>query len=378
MVDSVVQRDPIERLAEEFASRCRSGESPSVSHYVERYPQYADQIQELFPAVAAMEQFRAAEKAQRETAFKQTAHATPPQCIGDFRIIREIGRGGMGIVYEAEQQSLRRHVALKILPKHVLLAERHLRRFQREAQTAARLHHTNIVPVFGVGEQDGLHYYVMQLIQGAGLDEIIRRPCHRDGEHWSMVARTGIQAAEALDYAHQQGTLHRDIKPSNLLIDEDEVVWVADFGLARAVDHSDASRTGEVVGTPRYMAPEQLQGTADSRSDIFALGATLYELLTGRPALDTTRCVPAHDGRAVAGEPLLPRKINRTIPRDLETVIMTCLAAEPSKRYQTAAALEEDLRRFLDGRPIRARRASVIAIRLWLLYRHWLPCCWWL
>jgi tetratricopeptide (TPR) repeat protein len=364
MVDSAIQRDPVERLAEEFASRCRRGDAPSVADYVERYPQYADQIRELFPAVAVMEQFRAVETFHRETAFKHTAHATPPRRIGDFRIIREIGRGGMGIVYEAEQESLGRHVAVKVLPKHVLLAERHLRQFEREAQTAARLHHTNIVPVFGVGEQDGLHYYVMQLIHGVGLDEIIRRPCGPGRDLWPMVARTGIQAAEALEYAHQQGTFHCDVKPSNLLIDKDGVVWVADFGLARAVGHPQPNRTSDVAGTPRYMAPEQTQGKADPRSDIYALGATLYELLTRRPALARSDDSPGHRGPPFAAGPLPPRKINRAIPRDLQTAVMKCLAADPSKRYQTAAAVADDLKRFLDGRPLRARRASAIE-RTW-------------
>ena len=178
MTDSPDQRDPLELLAEEFASRCRRGESPSVSEYAATYPQYARQIEELFPAVAMMEQFRTAERAQREATLKQTKFAVPPEHIGDFDIVQEIGRGGMGIVYEAEQRSLGRRVALKVLPKHVLLLDKHLKRFQREAQTAARLRHTNIVAVFGVGEQDGLHYYVMPLVRGVGLDEIIRELRH--------------------------------------------------------------------------------------------------------------------------------------------------------------------------------------------------------
>ena len=174
MTDSPDQRDPLELLADEFASRCRRGESPSVSEYAAKYPQYARQIEELFPAVAMMEQFRTAERAQREATLKQAEFAVPPDRIGDFDVVQEIGRGGMGIVYEAEQRSLGRPVALKVLPKHVLLLDKHLKRFQREAQTAARLRHTNIVAVFGVGEQDGLHYYVMPLLRAIGLDEIIR------------------------------------------------------------------------------------------------------------------------------------------------------------------------------------------------------------
>ena len=434
MIDSTSERDPVEMLADEFASRYRNGEYPSVAEYAAKYPEYSGRIETLFPAVAMMEQLRTEEKSKRAAAVRRAGFAAPPDHIGDFDIIREIGRGGMGIVYEAEQRSLVRRVAVKVLPKHVLLLDKHLKRFQREAQTAAKLRHTNVVPVFGVGEQDGLHYYVMPLIRGVGLDEIIRELRRADTSdrdikrvvpalvaekypttestagntdeatssfnrkpeacaggrarlrlavkrhraapkprtpsigdpagNWRAVARIGIQAAEALDHAHVQGTLHRDIKPGNLLVDADGVVCVADFGLARAVDHSDVSRSGEVVGTLRYMAPEQVRGVIDARSDIYALGLTLYELLTLQPAFDDTdlrRCQNGWPGRP---EPVQPRKINRAIPRDLETIILKCLASDPSKRYQTAAALAADQRRLLADRPIRARRASSIE-RVW-------------
>jgi len=389
MTDSPRERDPVELLADEFAARCRRGESPSVAEYAAKHPRYAGKIEQLFPAVAMLEQLRTDEKAKREAASERARFARPPEHIGDFDIVQEIGRGGMGIVYEAEQRSLARRVALKVLPKHILLLDRHLVRFQREAQTAAKLRHTNIVPVFGVGDQDGLHYYVMPLVQGVGLDEIIRElrnagPSTRDinhivraliankfttvqfdvarpslpTNHWHMVADVGVQAAEALHYAHSQGTLHRDIKPGNLLVDAAGVVCVADFGLARAVDRSDVSHTSEVVGTLRYMSPEQLRGAADARSDVYALGLTLYELLTLQTAFDDTDRRRCHDSQQVRLEPVQPRRIDRAVPRDLETVILKCLAHEPSKRYQTAGALATDLRRFLRDKPIRARRAS--------------------
>jgi len=427
MSDSPDNRDPVELLADEFAARCRRGENPSVFQYVAEHPRYARQIETLFPTVAMMEQLRLDERARREAALRHGRPADPPGQIGDFDVIREIGRGGMGIVYEAIQRSLRRRVAVKILPKHALLLERHLRRFQREAQTAARLHHTNIVPVFGVGEQDGLHYYVMPLVRGVGLDEIIRElrrtaadatgdaprrdgPGARDrdvrsavrallrsketnasGERrhdvrddardecagsragplsdgrvnpWRTVAQIGLQAAEALDYAHAQGTLHRDVKPGNLLVDAEGNVHVADFGLARAVDAADRSVSGEVVGTPRYMAPEQVQGRADARSDVYALGLTLYELLTLRPAFDPASCRSGRDGRHAEWDPPPPGKIDPAVPRDLETIVLKCLAHEPSRRYQTAAALAADLRRFLEDKPVRARRVSALE-RAW-------------
>jgi len=391
MADSPNNRDPVELLAEEFAARCRRGENPSVFEYAAEHPRYARQIETLFPTVAMMEQLRLEERARREAAVRHSRSADPPEHIGDFDVIREIGRGGMGIVYEAEQRSLRRRVALKVLPKHALLLEKHLRRFQREAQTAARLHHTNIVPVFGVGEQDGLHYYVMPLVRGVGLDEIIRELRRTGAENgtkfvlperpegcfaqnkpgpifgadpWRTVAEIGLQAAEALDYAHAHGTLHRDVKPGNLLVDVEGVVHVADFGLASAVDPSELSRSGEVVGTPRYMAPEQLRGAADARSDVYALGLTLYELLTLLPAFDPADRSRGRDGRQAGREPLRPRKIDPAVPRDLETIVLKCLAHEPSRRYQTAAALAADLRLFLENKPIRARRVSVLE-RAW-------------
>ncbi|MBM4088761.1 MAG: serine/threonine protein kinase, partial [Planctomycetes bacterium] len=420
MIDSRRDRDPVELLADEYASRCRAGETPSIAEYVDKYPLFADQIRLLFPAVEMMERFRVNEQAREHGKHQRFSSLAVPSSLGDFTIVREIGRGGMGVVYEAEQQSLARRVAVKVLPKQMLLSDELLRQFQREAQTAARLHHTNIVPVFGIGEQDGLHYYVMPLIRGVGLDELIRhmrgvgemetrhwraggrgggedgmRAAVRDlvakkfpsttgrevsgawgmgwpagdhpvghggavaGDRWRMTANVGLQAAVALEYAHGQGTLHRDIKPSNLLVDERGLVLVADFGLARAVDLADASRGDDVVGTWRYMAPEQFEGDADPRSDIYALGLTLYELLVLQPAFrgaDGARRVP---GRRSDPEPVWPRDIDPSVPRDLETVILKCVAAEPARRYERAAALADDLQRLLDGRPIRARRVSL-------------------
>jgi len=395
MIDSPHHRDPVELLADEFASRVRRGESPSVAEYTERYPQFAEAIEDIFPAVAMMEQIRSADAAERRATFQRSGPAKVPEAIGDFTIIKEIGRGGMGIVYEAQQQSLARRVAVKVLPKHVLLLDEHLGRFQREAQTTAKLQHTNIVPVFGVGQQDGLHYYVMPLVRGVGLDEVIRElkstgdasppdvkqvaaqlieekfaapespggknaPSESNASYWRTVAQVGRQAADALDYSHRQGTLHRDIKPGNLLVDKNLLVCVADFGLARAVDPAETSRGDEIVGTLKYMAPEQFRGTADARSDVYSLGRTLYELLTLQsPPADARRgCLP-QNGQS-GSEPMRPGRLNQAVPRDLKTIVLKCLAREPARRYQTAAALAEDLRCFLEDRPIRARRTSFI------------------
>lgn len=456
----------MERLLDEFTERLRRGEMPSIASYETAYPECADQIRDLFPAIQAMEQI--ALRRQQSRGAPVVALGMPAQ-LGDFRILREIGRGGMGIVYEAEQASLSRHVAVKVLPQAALHRPAVLERFHREALTAARLHHTNVVPIFGVGEDQGFHYIVMQLIQGVGLDRILARlfglcagdgasPATRslsstaatDGKHdetaavvralvrgefcvrrspasssaglaaqasrspqlpspsdqpagtpsgpdsiptspaldatakpssremippssnavqglglgyWRSVARIGAQAAEALQYAHQRGTLHRDIKPANLLLDLQGVVWISDFGLAKATEHDDLSQTGDLVGTLRYMAPERFQGQADARSDIYSLGLTLYELLTLWPAYDDPS-PSALIQKISTSSPLRPRKLNPGIPRDLETIVMKAAAREAGHRYRSAEELADDLQRFLEDRPILARRASMIE-RLW-------------
>jgi len=290
------------------------------------------------------------------------ATALAPATLGEFRIIREIGRGGMGVVYEAEQTSLRRHVALKVLRFGVVDDEEAMQRFRREAETVARLHHTNIVPIFAIGCEGGVHYYAMQFIEGQSLADVLvesqgtRKPLlHED------VARWGLQAAEALAHAHQRRVIHRDIKPSNLLLDDEGVVWLTDFGLAKRADEVTLTVQGALMGTPRYMSPEQaesLKRPIDHRTDVYSLGASLYELATGRPVFEsaTSHGVIA---QILSAEPARPRQLRPALPRDLETIILTCLAKEPARRYQSARAVAEDLRAVLDGRPIRARRVRL-------------------
>ena len=358
--------------------------------------------------------------------------------LGDFRFLREVGRGGMGIVYEAEQESLGRRVALKVLRSHRLLDPKTSIRFHREAKAAARLHHTNIVPVFGVGEHEGVHFYVMQFIRGLPLDAVLKevrrlrrartagrrrhataeidavgridggragavagdRPVRSTAQpmeagssrssrrrrrcltatapsvtlpgppglstatdsarqYARSVARVGLQVAEALDYAHQHGILHRDIKPSNLLLDAHGTVWVTDFGLAKVASDSDLTRTGDIVGTIRYMAPERFEGRCDVRADVYALGLTLYELLARRPAFE------AEDRHALIRqvtqeEPTALRQVDPTMPA--RSRIRSCtqaIAKDPKHRYATAAELRDELERFLADRPIRSRPVSL-------------------
>jgi tetratricopeptide (TPR) repeat protein len=333
------------------------------------------------------------ETAKRQTPPPRPPAAAIPERLGDYRILGELGRGGMGVVYEAVQESLGRSVALKVLPGHARLDTQRRLRFGREAQAAARLHHTNIVPVFGVGEHEGLPYYVMQFIPGRGLDQVLadlRRgdsppgslpatqsftstptpgpgpapeplpPPKSAAKHWEWqaVATLGIQVADALHYAHQQGILHRDVKPGNILVDAQGTAWVTDFGLAKLAGEPELTATGDLLGTLHYMAPESFTGQSDARSDVYGLGLVLSELCTLEPPQNVN---PTELVRRVGGhERPGPRRINPLIPRDLETVILKATAAEPAQRYASAGELAEDLRRFLDDRPVLARRASAL------------------
>ena len=269
----------------------------------------------------------------------------------------------MGVVFEAVQESLGRRVALKLLPAGPATPPQLLDRFHREACIAARLHHGHIVPVFGVGAENGLSYYAMQYIAGQGLNEVLKQIrarrtgstltgsdtkivgdpsnaskvlCDDVAGYFRNIARLGEQAADALDYAHSQGVLHRDIKPSNLLLDASGHLWVTDFGLARSNDTNDLTQTGDVLGTPRFMAPERFRGTADARSDVYSLGATLYELLTLEPAFAEADRAKLLD-MVVRGRCLPPRHIESAIPRDLEIIIAKSMATEPNSRYASAS-----------------------------------------
>ena len=293
---------------------------------------------------------------------QQAAQRHAEKRLGDFEIGPEIGRGGMGVVYEATQISLQRKVALKVLPFAAMWDHKQIARFQNEAQAAAQLQHPNIVPVFAVGQERGVHFYAMQLIQGRSLDQILgelrreaqatrhrrrnsawcrpwrsNRPCSRSCRRNTrpgsrgIAGRSrglGIQAASALHYAHECGVVHRDVKPSNLLVDHRNKLWITDFGLARVQDSPGVTVTGDVVGTLRYMSPEQATGKqalVDPRTDIYSLGATLYELLTLRPAFrgDDRQAVL----QAIANqEPVAPRTIDPAIPLDLETIVLQAMA----------------------------------------------------
>ena len=490
-----IERHPFEELADEFVLKLRGGQSPSIEHYAQAYPEHAAMIRSVFPSLMIVEKVSA--KVTNES-ISPTLCATGsdptqfvPKAFDDFEILQCIGQGGMGVVYEAIQGSLQRRVALKVIHAQASASPRSRERFRREAESAAGLHHTNIVPVYGSGEDHGLQYYAMQLIHGSTLADVIvslrarlgesvtqeplgpaltlhavdqlltqravspnaRQPqSSQKGAHTSSnsyttpstpsqnhgargssapneptlpvqtldltlaaiqepmqgsplatdqlstsipastlpasiptasilpgtskvsqddrsvrsipmhyyrnIARLTSKVADALDYAHQSGVLHRDIKPSNLLLDQTGTIWVADFGLAFREDLEGQTQTGELLGTLRYMAPEQFVAKADSRSDIYSLGLTLFELLTLRPALEAPKRRVLDPTKYSQLE--FTASERQVIPRDLQTIVLKASALEPENRYERAKDFQEDLERFLDDLPILARRESPI------------------
>jgi serine/threonine protein kinase/lipopolysaccharide biosynthesis regulator YciM len=383
----------VAQAADEFLERRRRGERSSPTEHAARYPEAAPLLRRVLTSMEVVGLSAAG-------AVLPPAEAPVPDLLGDFRLLHEIGRGGMGVVYEAEQVSLSRRVALKVLPLAATLDPRRLQRFQNEARAAACLHHTHIVPVFAVGREHGVSFYAMQLIEGETLAAVIRdlrRPAEGrpaspgtaastapraalstedgidNGAYVRAVARLGVQAAEALDYAHQLGVVHRDIKPANLMVDGRGQLWVTDFGLAQLRQgETGLTLTGDLLGTLRYMSPEQAlarRAVLDHRTDLYSLGATLYELLTLEPVCDGADRQELL--RQIAeGEPRPPRKSNRAVPPELETIVLKALEKDPAERFSTAGELADDLRRFLEDRPIVARRPSAWQRLLKLARRH--------
>jgi serine/threonine protein kinase len=427
-----------ERLSEVllgYMEEAQAGRAPDRGQLLALHPELRPELEEFFATHDEVERvvspLRETPKPEGEgqapgAAAKPESGAcsTWPELgqLGDFRLLREIGRGGMGIVYEAEQLSLRRRVALKVLPFAAAIDPRQLQRFNNEAMAAANLRHENIVPVYFVGHERGVHYYAMQCIEGQSIAALIgelrrlaeekgtlaksgdkerkagpasrsssslcettgpyasagapetqlsaadrlaaaslsRERSARSRRYFDWIARLGRQAALALEHAHQMGITHRDIKPANLLLDARQQVWITDFGLARVSSDTGVTMTGEILGTLRYASPEQAlarHGLVDHRSDVYSLGATLNELVTLRPVFegrDRNELL-----RQIAEEePRVPRALEPSVPVELETILLKALAKEPSDRYATALELADDLERYLEDRPIRARRPS--------------------
>jgi hypothetical protein len=297
--------------------------------------------------------------------------SAPATVLGDFRLLREIGRGGMGVVWEATQISLDRRVAIKVLAPGTELQPRALARFRREAATAAGLDHPGIVDVIAVGEQDGRHWFAMELVAGQRLDHHARELRSRCAAGYAVaVADLVAKVADALHCAHAAGVVHRDVKPGNILVRADGSPVVTDFGLCRTAARPALSQSGDFAGTPHYMSPEQARGDAEigPGSDVFALGVTLYELLTQQLPFDgdSTRAVL---DKILTSEPPHPQRLVPDLPRDLTAIVMKALAKERSERYATAAAFAADLRRYGAGVPVLARPAPP-ARRLWRWIRR--------
>jgi len=392
-------RDSLEVLATQFADRVRRGEQPSMDQYLAAYPEYAEGIRELFPMVAALEQW----KHDREAAVlrQQIPEEFKIEELGDCRIIREIGRGGMGVVFEALQGSLNRRVAVKLLPWRVAMVPRWQEQFEREARTIARLQHTSIVPIYSFGTHEGYAYYTMQYVEGVSLSNIILllkeresvvfsavidaaaeggsnsagRPSLRSGaprrglrrDSWKSFARIGMQVAQALRYSHGQGVLHNDVKPANLLIDATGKVCVTDFGLAAEVNPAPDAEDGAVTGTVRYMAPERFTGESNQTSDLYSLGLTLYELATRQPAFTSEdRSTLIESITQGALKPLTT--VDRTIPQNLALIIEKACAPVTADRYQSAVELGSDLELFINDQPVSVK-AQPTRLSRWFPWR---------
>ena len=416
----------VTQALEEYLAALESGQLPDRRQFQNRFPDLADSLGDYLDGLEFMHQSAVQVASSCTMPGEADAPDRTAPLLDDYEIVREVGRGGMGIVYEAVQRSLHRRVALKVLSLSSTLDPRHLQRFKNEAQAAAQLQHPNIVSVFAVGCEQGVHFYAMRFVEGMTVGEQIRQlrlrpgdavpstacestgaefadgstgsvdvnarddekgpnvierpsavansadisgdeprlgcPVVRSEEFFRKVAWIGIQAAEALEHAHQMGVIHRDIKPANLLLDAEGRLWVTDFGLARLPSDAALTMSGDMLGTLRYMSPEQASGgrnLVDHRTDIYSLGATLYELVTVYPV-----CRGGGDHRGLLQQilnedPVAPRRLCKNIPRDLETILLKALGKCVEERYGTAQDLAEDLRRFLDGQPVLARRPTL-------------------
>ncbi|KAA5538754.1 serine/threonine protein kinase [Roseiconus nitratireducens] len=348
-------------LLDRYLTERQQGTAVSREQWLALHPQHADRL------AAWLDSADLFGRTEEQAFDVQPPDRTPANCgmpdaIGDYEILSELGRGGMGVVYSAREKSLDRVVALKVM-RFGIVDPKALERFQREAETAGALHHTNIVPVYATGREGDHSWYAMQKIDGQSLAG--RIACAREDDQpvpLEEVLLVGIQAAEALHHAHQRDVVHRDVKPANLIVDPEQRVWLTDFGLARRLVDVGATMTGTMLGTPRYMSPEQadLRNTeVDHRSDIYSLGATLYELATGRPPFEGDDPLEMI-GKIRHDEPERLTNLRPDLTRDLEVVLQKAMAKEPGRRYQTASALADDLRAIRDDHPIQARPLSVL------------------
>ncbi len=351
-------------LLDEYLARLQAGEAPDRDALLREHPE----LESVLDCLESLEGMAPSPGARTMGSKDDTVDIVPsmgqlPRAFGEYELLAEIGRGGMGVVYKARQASLDRVVAIKMILGNHLASPEHVRRFQTEAKAAARLRHSHIVPIHEVGQLNGQDYFVMENIEGESLAQRIVR-AKVDVE---TAVRLVAAVARAVDHLHQEGILHRDLKPSNILLDADGQPFVTDFGLAKVFQPgSEVTATAVIAGTPSYMAPEQATGGGSSVGpavDIYSLGAILYELLTGRPPfgeenpMDTLMQV-------LSREPTLPRQLNPRIPRELELVCLKCLAKAPGERYASAGAMADDLEHFARGEALEVRPPH-LGQRLW-------------
>jgi serine/threonine protein kinase len=389
-VERVGARMPLEVLVSRFTDAVRRGERPSIDEYVARHPEWGEKIREIFPLIASLERWKGDKEV--ECLRRNVPDEFPVRRLGEYKLIRELGRGGMGLVFEAQHESSAKRYAVKLLPwRYAAGMAQWKERFQREAATIARLRHPNIVRVYAFGTDAGYCYYAMHLVEGVSLDWIIRRlretndlvyvdeirrarqegaaarasarrgaagsarGLHRDS--WIAFAHIGKEVALALGHAHESGVLHNDVKPANLLLEESGRVIVTDFGIGRRSENFPVDGEEHPTGTLRYMAPERLRGMGDTRSDVYALGVTLYELITQKPAFDSPDRRKLME-MIVEARPSPPRELVPNLPPALETIILNAMAPDPVDRYPFAETMAADLLRFINGQRVRSTRAG--------------------
>ncbi|MEM6471433.1 MAG: serine/threonine-protein kinase [Planctomycetota bacterium] len=349
------QHELIDELADEFWTSCLRGLQPEMNAYCTAFPWLADEIRKLFPMLKFLKSNQ-----------QQWGTFRPPATMGSYRIIREIGRGGMGFVYLARNSETNANVALKVLvPDSQVAKDAATARFDREAMAASSIEHENVVQMIDCGKHEKLRFIVMQLIDGLSLDRLIRllmcaHRSHPDAwfpavvhhvagepnafstlDYFQWVAHVGQQAADALHYAHELGMLHRDIKPSNLLIDRSGKAWLSDFGLVKT-DDTKLTRTGQIIGTLRYLAPERLRGECDCRSDVYSLGLTLYELLAFRPAYNEADRLRLFASIEEA-DAIPPHNFIEGVPAEIENIVMKAIAKKPDMRFRNAQDMAKAL-----------------------------------
>lgn len=391
-------REELLQIVEELTDLLLANNWGEVERLVSHHPEYAEELESVLPALCMMHGIGPPDETNqglKAILAPDDPHLSLRGRLGDFRIGGELGRGGMGVVYEAEQLLLGRRVALKVLPFAAMLDERNRTRFQNEARAAATLHHPNIVPVYAVGIERGIHYYAMQFIEGQSLAELLiamrseEQDAHASttkranpddetrvtaqaaitteragdrNDYFQSIARIGMQIADALHHAHERGVIHRDIKPANILLDEFGSPMVTDFGLARLDEDSSLTLSGDIVGTLRYSPLEQVLGkrsVMDERVDIYSLGATLFELLSLRPAMDGKDRASLLQ-QVTFGQPPRLRRLDPSIPSDLETIVTRAMEKDADERYPSASAMADDLRRFVESKPLLSQRSGLI------------------